>query len=301
MSYSIYYMLTPRCLLNCGYCFRDTSKESLMRELSLEDKIKVIHSLVENLNVRKITLSGGEPTIIGGVILSQFLELMDSIKLLKNNYPDLRIELLTNAILLEKEVLEQLVGAVDRITITLDTINEDVLEKIGRNTITYKNYLSRFNKRMIDMNQLGFETKIHSVITPVNYDYLEELARYIKENNQLFQINRWKFYQYMTYDDPYKDAIYQIDDHKFNLIKDKIENILENTGINVVFKDNHLMIDSMLNLTHYGCLEHVTTLNGKKVTYQSKPIWNYKTMDELIEDIHISKDKLNYYHGYAND
>lgn len=24
MYYSIYYMTTPRCILNCGYCFRDS-------------------------------------------------------------------------------------------------------------------------------------------------------------------------------------------------------------------------------------------------------------------------------------
>lgn len=223
MNYSIYYMLTPRCLLNCGYCFRDTSKESLARELSLEDKIRVLKTLVEKLNVRKITLSGGEPTIIGGVVLSQFLSLIAAIRKLKEKFPTLRIELLTNAILLEKDILERLVGVVDRITITIDTIDEKVLDKIGRNTGTYHNYLQRFHQRMIDMHELGFETKIHSVITPVNYDYLEELAHYIKANNHLYNINRWKFYQYMSYDDPIKDAIYQIDDTKFELIQIKLK------------------------------------------------------------------------------
>ena len=116
MSFAIYYMLTPRCLLNCGYCFRDTSKESIASELSIEEKLKAIHSLIEDLNVRKITLSGGEPTIMGGVLLTQFLELINSLKNYKKKYPDLRIELLTNAVLLEKPVLAKLVGAVDRIT-----------------------------------------------------------------------------------------------------------------------------------------------------------------------------------------
>jgi len=294
-------MLTPRCLLNCGYCFRDTSKESLARELSLEDKLKVIHALVENLNVRKITLSGGEPTIIGGSVLTQFLELIETIKNYKIKYPDLRIELLTNAILLEPDVLEKLVGAIDRTTITLDTINEEVLTKIGRNTTTYKNYLSRFKKRMIEMNRLGFETKIHSVVTPVNYDFLEELAQYIKDNNHMFKINRWKFYQYMTYDDPVKDAMYQIDNQRFSMIKNKIESLLKSSEIDVTFKDNQLMIDSMLNLTHYGCLEHVTMIDGKKTTFLSKQIWVYKTINELSNDIHITIEKLNLYHGYTNE
>lgn len=288
-------------MLNCGYCFRDTSKESLARELSLEDKKRTITSVVENFNIRKITLSGGEPTIIGGVILKDFLELIEHIKTYKLNYPDLRIELLTNAVLLEKDVLIKLVGAVDRITITLDTINEDILKKIGRNTGEYNNYLDRFKQRMIDMNELGFETKIHSVVTPVNYDYLEELAFFIKDNHHQFKINRWKFYQYMTYDDPIKDAIYEIDDGRFNLIKSKINDILSETGIDVIFKDNKLMIDSMLNLNHDGCLEHVSLESGIKKKYLSKQIWNYKNINELLKDIHLSFEKLNYYHGFSNE
>ena len=301
MSYAFYYMLTPRCLLNCGYCFRDTSKESLERELTLEDKKKVLTSLVEVFYARKITLSGGEPTITGGVVLTQFLDLMSHVKELKLNHPTLRIELLTNAILLDRDVLEKLVGIVDRITITLDTINEEILEKIGRNTGKYNNYLSRFKQRMMDMNDLGFETKIHSVITPVNYDYLEELAQYIKDNNHLFKINRWKFYQYMTYDDPIKDAIYQIDDKKYDIMCKKISSITDGTGIDITFKDNKLMLDSMLNLTHYGCLEHVTILDGIKRNFVSKPIWLYPNLMELLNDIHLPIEKLNQYHSYQDE
>ena len=223
------------------------------------------------------------------------------IRLYKEKYSELRIELLTNAILLEKDVLEKLTGVVDRITITLDTINQDVLEKIGRNTKKYKDYLGRFKQRMTDINDLGFETKIHSVVTPVNYEYLEELAQFIRDNNKKFNINRWKFYQYMTYDDPTKDAIYEIDDERYNFIKSKIIDMLSNTGIDVIFKDNKQMIESMLNLNHDGRLEHVTIEDGNKVKYLSKQVWLYKDLSELIKDIHIPLDKLNQFHGYLNE
>lgn len=299
MAFSIYYMLTPRCLLNCGYCFRDTSQASLNRELTLTDKKRAITALIENLDVRKITLSGGEPTIMGGVVLKDFLELIEHIKDYKKIYPELRIELLSNAILLEKDVLLKLVGAVDRITITLDTINEAVLQKIGRNTAKYKDYLGRFKQRMMNMYELGFETKLHTVVTPVNYDYLVELASFIKQFNHLFKINRWKFYQYMTYDDPIKDAIYEIDDDRYHLIISKISQILSDTAIDVTFKDNKLMIDSMLNLNHDGRLEHVSFENGKKENYLSKQIWNYRNLNELLKDIHLSLEKLTKYHGFS--
>ena len=298
MYYSVYYMLTPRCLLNCGYCFRDTSSESLKSELSLADKKRVIKTLIEDLRVRKLTLSGGEPTIIGGVKLTQFLDLIAFIREYKVKYPNLRVELLSNGILLEKNVLEAIKGVVNRITITLDAIDEEILRKIGRNTKEYASYIERFHKRIKDSVDLGFEMKLHSVITPVNYEHLEDLAKYIKENNTDFKINRWKFYQYMTYDDPIKDAIYSIGDDDYLSITQKLSELLRDTDIDVTFKNNELMIDSMMNLMHDGCMENIVVHNNEKTLYRSKPIWEYRRIGDLIKDLRISMHDLEKYHGY---
>jgi hypothetical protein len=77
--------------------------------------------------------------------------------------------------------------------------------------------------------------------------------------------------------------------------------MLSNTKIDVTFKDNKLMIDSMLNLNHDGRLEHVTIEDGNKVKYLSKQIWVYENISELINDINLSLDKLNQYHGYLDE
>ena len=78
-QYAVYWMLTPLCVLNCGYCFRDCSPASVASELSLENKKKAVEALYR-LNVRKLTLSGGEPLFIGGNKVSDFLSLIDFIK-----------------------------------------------------------------------------------------------------------------------------------------------------------------------------------------------------------------------------
>ena len=64
MAYSLYYMLTSRCNLSCRYCFRDTSKKSLESELNLEEIKNAISKLYNDFNVRKLTISGGEPTFL---------------------------------------------------------------------------------------------------------------------------------------------------------------------------------------------------------------------------------------------
>ena len=61
-QYAVYWMLTPLCVLNCGYCFRDCSPASVASELSLENKKKAVEALYR-LNVRKLTL--GDRNLVG--------------------------------------------------------------------------------------------------------------------------------------------------------------------------------------------------------------------------------------------
>lgn len=160
--YAVYWMLTPLCVLNCGYCFRDCSPSSVASELSLEEKKRCVDALYQNLSVRKLTLSGGEPLFIGGKKVRDFLELVEHIRQYKhpNNKEDnLRIELLTNAVLLEDEVLDKLVGVVDRITITIDSIDDDTLTRLGRNYGPHKNRLERF----VCFAYVGMEWGIHEM------------------------------------------------------------------------------------------------------------------------------------------
>lgn len=298
MYYSIYYMTTPRCILNCGYCFRDTSPQSIASELPV-DKIKeLVTHLYNNFNVRKLTISGGEPTILGGVKNTHFLELMEHLRQFrhKDSPDDLRIELLSNAVNLTPDITEKLVGVVDRITITLDSLDNDVLKKLGRNTGPYNSYVERFHERFSDFTQKGFELKLHSVVTPVNYDSLVPLAAHIAEARD-FTVSRWKFYQYMTYGQPEKDLVYSIDDESFVAIKDKITDILNDTGIQLSFKDNKLMTDTMFNLLHSGRLEYFTNENGVRTRHLSEILTNYKDWDDLSEKCCIDRKMIDKYHS----
>ncbi len=297
--YSMYYMITPRCILNCKYCFRDTSPESIRSELDVEDVKKVITHLYKNLNIRKLTISGGEPTIVGGVTNTKFLKIIKHINQFKssNKEDNLRVELLSNAVNLTEDVVVQLKGIVDRITITLDTIDEDTLTKLGRNTNVYKNYLSRFVDRFKLFSKHGFDVKIHSVITPVNYEGLNDLVKYIMSFENEVSISRWKFYQYMTYGIEETDRIFSISDELYNKAKENILEIGENSKIDFTFKDNQLMAESMINLLHSGKLESYHEQNGEIIKNISNIILEYKSMDELLELNKIDKDKFFLYHG----
>lgn len=298
MYYSIYYMTTPRCILNCGYCFRDTSPESIASELPIEQIKKLITHLYEKFDVRKLTLSGGEPTVIGGVKNTNFLELIRHIKRFKSKNPsdNLRIDLLSNAVNLTPDITEQLVGIVDRITITLDSLDENVLTAIGRNTGPYREYVSRFHERFADFTQKGFELKLHSVVTPVNYDSLIPLAKHIAACSE-FRISKWKFYQYMTYGQPEKDLVYAIADDKYAEIAGKLKEILAPTGMALSFKDNKLMTDTMFNLLHSGKLEYFTMENGVRTRHLSDMLFAYDGWDSLAKVCEIDRQMIDRYHS----
>ncbi len=298
MYYSIYYMTTPRCILNCGYCFRDTSPQSIASELPIEKIKELVTHLYDKFNVRKLTISGGEPTVLGGVKNTNFLELIRHIKQFKskNAADNLRIDLLSNAVNLTPDITEQLVGIVDRITITLDSLDEKVLTAIGRNTGPYKEYVGRFHERFADFTQKGFELKLHSVVTPVNYDSLIPLAEHIASCSE-FRISKWKFYQYMTYGQPEKDLVYAIADDKYAGIATRLKEILSPTGMMLAFKDNKLMTDTMFNLLHSGRLEYFTMENGVRTRHLSDVLLAYDGWDSLAKECEIDRKMIDRYHS----
>ena len=294
--YAVYWMLTPLCVLNCGYCFRDCSPSSVASELSLSDKKRAIDALYSNLGVRKLTLSGGEPLFIGGNRVDDFLDHIRQYKHPEDKQENLRIELLTNAVLLEDHVLDELKGAVDRITITIDSVDDDILTRLGRNFGQHRNYLERFKRRIKSIKERGFDIKLHSVVTPVNCDGLLDVVKLILSMQNDYPITKWKFYQYMTYNDPIKDAIYSIEDEKYREICEQIGNLCANSGIELSFKDNKTMEDSMVNLTHFGRMEAFHDVHGVRTKKLSRPIWEYGSMAELKEDLEVDPIQFDRFH-----
>ena len=295
-------MTTPRCILNCGYCFRDTTPESIASELPIEKIKELITHLYQKFNMRKLTISGGEPTILGGVKNTNFLELIRHLRQFKSErYKDnLRIELLSNAVNLTPDITEQLVGVVDRITITLDSLDEEVLRRIGRNTGPYRDYVSRFRERFTDFTQKGFDLKLHSVVTPVNYDSLVPLAEYIASCRE-FRISKWKFYQYMTYGQPEKDLVYAIEDERFSAIAERIRKVFQGTGVELSFKDNKLMTDTMFNLLHSGRIEYFTMENGTRTRHLSDILTSYNGWDELATRCQIDRAMIDRFHSVGGE
>jgi len=119
--------VTDRCDLRCVYCMKEKMDFLPKKEiLSLEEIERLCENFI-SLGVKKIRLTGGEPLVRKNII--------DLIKKLnsKKTHTDLNeITLTTNGTLLSNFAKELKINGINRINVSLDTMNPDKYKKITR-------------------------------------------------------------------------------------------------------------------------------------------------------------------------
>lgn len=110
--------LTDRCNLRCIYCMpeKGVSKFSHEEILTLEEVYEITKVFVE-LGVNKIRFTGGEPLIRKGIIdLIYKVSKLDGVK---------DLAMTTNGILLKEYAKELKKAGLNRVNISLDTLDEE--------------------------------------------------------------------------------------------------------------------------------------------------------------------------------
>lgn len=135
--------LTDRCQFRCTYCLPaehvDVMRQQSRPEKHLSfDEITTVVKVFAALGVNKIRLTGGEPLLRKGVP-----QLVENIK----NIAGIdEVALTTNAGLLD-HVLDDLVAAgLDRITISMDALEQQLFEQITGTNYQVSTILSSINK-----------------------------------------------------------------------------------------------------------------------------------------------------------
>ncbi len=299
--YKGYYMITARCNLSCSYCILENAPQQLKQELSLEKKKELITHLYHNLNFRSLTISGGEALIIGKSIPSDFLQILTFLKQFKFNdiQKNLRIKLYSNGIYLTEKVAIAMKGVVDEVSINIDSNNDETLSLIGRNKNNNDQYFLNVVEVIRYLFNQGIKVKLHTVISALNYQKIasEVFAIYnsVKNANSLF--SQWKFYQYMSYDNLEVDEKHKIDIVAFENVKKEIEAILTGLDIDIHFKSNQEMNQSLFNILATGIVQYSLPENTWTTTPRTEILLNYNSMEELFERNKIDLDLFNSYHS----
>lgn len=166
--------LTNRCNVNCLYCHHDGMVRS--KDEMTADELYTICKIAKKIGVRKIRLSGGEP-----LLKKDIVEIVEKIASL--GFKD--ISMTTNGILLEKYAQALKDAGLNRVNVSLDTLDRETFE-----FITKKDYLEDAKKGILKAVEVGlYPVKINMVIMKdINQNEIKDMFKFCKENDIVLQL-----------------------------------------------------------------------------------------------------------------
>ncbi len=117
--------VTDRCNLRCRYCMPSSGVAKCGHDdiLRYEDMLQIASAAV-SLGVEKVRITGGEPLVRKG--------LLDFIRDLKSLRGLSEVSLTTNGLLLEEMATDIKASGVDRLNVSIDSLNADTYAEITR-------------------------------------------------------------------------------------------------------------------------------------------------------------------------
>ncbi len=293
-------MITSRCNLDCDYCVLEDSPSQIAAELDIINKLDLIDHLYGSLGFRRLTFSGGEVLVAGGKPRTQFLQILNHIR--KYRMPDsdehLEVRMYTNALLLNQEIADAMQGVVDLVAINIDSSEGSELEKFGRKGRRGASYLDRVVDVMRLLSERGIAVKIHSVIGKMNHlslpEQVPEIWKRVKESG--VKIYKWKFYQYMSYDEPERDRRHSISIDDFICFESRIRDTVVYSNVECHFKSNQEMDDSLFNILHYGNAQFRLEGDTWSTTRRTSDLREYTSMTDLFNKTGINAEIFNKHH-----
>lgn len=173
--------LTYECNCKCVFCLVPALKKNMIsRELTIEEWLTLIDKFCEQTKTaekRKIKFSGGEPLLV------PFLG--DILKYVKRRDANISLDFTTNAYYLDKTFLKSYKEYLDGISISIDSFDNKIINKLGRTRMTKELYFNRVKL----VQDCGIPLRINTIIH--RYNWNENMADYIDQLN----ICRWKLIQ----------------------------------------------------------------------------------------------------------
>ena len=166
--------ITNRCNENCIYCHHDGMASS--KDEMTPDELYKICKIAKNNGVKKIRLSGGDP-----LVRKDIVEIVQKIASL--DFKD--ISLTTNGVLLEKYAKDLKEAGLDRVNVSLDTLNRDTYK-----FVTKMDYLNEAKAGILKAVEIGlYPVKINMVVMKdINQDEIKDMFKFCRENDIVLQL-----------------------------------------------------------------------------------------------------------------
>jgi cyclic pyranopterin phosphate synthase len=167
--------ITDRCNYKCVYC-RTGEMGAQYPELAIQEYLRLIRQFVA-LGITKVRLTGGEPLLRRGLI-----DLVKELKALRTlSGEPLDLALTTNGHLLEDLAAPLKSAGLDRVTVSMDAVDEATFERVTRIPGSFKTVLKGVRAaRAAGLTPL----KINCVLLRgFNDNQIEGFARFAREEN----------------------------------------------------------------------------------------------------------------------
>jgi cyclic pyranopterin phosphate synthase len=177
--------VTDRCNIRCFYCMPNENVQFKPRHeiLSFEDITRFV-SVVSQMGVRRLRLTGGEP-----LVRADLPQLVGQLAAL----PEVEdLALTTNGILLAEQAIALREAGLERLNISLDTLSEATFEKISR-----RPGLDRVLSGIAAAQDAGFQNiRLNAIaIRSLTEEEIVPLARFARERGL-----ELRFIEYMPLD-----------------------------------------------------------------------------------------------------
>ena len=168
--------ITAKCNQKCKYCHRFLNIE----DLNFDKNMKILQNLITS-NVRSITWTGGEALLAEGVD-----------ELLKKSYDSgIKNKIITNGKLLTSDRIERIYKYLDNITLSIDSIDNDINNLLGRGEehfLEIEGILNYIRQRKLDV-----KVNINTVVCKINMGDFENLITFLNK----YDIYAWRIFKFM--------------------------------------------------------------------------------------------------------
>lgn len=205
--------ITDRCNIRCFYCMPAENVNFRPRdELLSYEEIERFASVAARLGINRLRITGGEPLVRNN--LAELIERLSAIDGIHD------IALTTNGILLAEQAAKLKTAGLQRLNISLDTLDDDVFFQLSR-----RRGIDQVIAGIHAAKQLGFERiRLNAIaIKSITEQEIVPLAKFARQHNL-----ELRFIEFMPLDADDQWQRQQV------LTGDKIKDILEVSFCNLV-------------------------------------------------------------------
>ena len=246
--------------MKCKFCYATFNAFKVERQLSRDEAFTILQKL-KDAGLQKITFAGGEPML--------YKHLDDCIYYAKKI--GLTTSIITNGSLITTAWLIKMKGLLDWVGISIDSLNHQTNEKIGRISKQTPDYAELISSIKI----MGYKLKINTVVN--SYNHFEDMNEFLN----WAQPNRWKVFQALRVENQNNDSF-----DEMKITNEQFESFITRHKLqpNIVPENNEHMTASYLLIDPLGRLYENNTSNN---TY-SRSLLNH-SIEKCLSDIDLNR------------